>query len=73
MVWRSKIGDFQMKNVYYDDFMLWLDLLKRIKVAHKIPHILMHYRLTSGSLSINKFKSTKEVFRMLTQKWDLVT
>lgn len=68
MIWREKIGDFYMSDVYYDDFMLWLDLLKRIKIGHKLSHNLMHYRLTSGSLSINKFKSAKEVYKMFTQK-----
>lgn len=68
MVWRSKMGHFLLKDVYYDDFMLWLELLKRIEKGHKIPHNLMHYRLTSGSLSINKFKSAKEVYKMFTRK-----
>ncbi|WP_410222095.1 glycosyltransferase family 2 protein [Pedobacter sp.] len=68
MIWRSKTGNFYMKDVYYDDFMLWLDLLKRIGIGYKVPYNLMHYRLTSGSLSINKFKSAKEVYGMFTRK-----
>lgn len=68
MVWRSKVGNFWMKNVYYDDFMLWLDLLKRIEIGQKVQYNLMHYRLTSGSLSINKLRSAKEMYFMFTSK-----
>lgn len=70
MIWKDRVGNFYMKNVYYDDFMLWLDLLKQVKIGYKIPYNLMHYRLTSGSLSINKFKSIKEVYVMFTTKMD---
>lgn len=70
MVWRSKIGSFRMKDVYYDDFTLWLDLLKRVDIGRRVPINLMHYRLSKGSLSENKFKSLKEVYIMFTSKME---
>lgn len=68
IIWRSRIGDFRMRDIYHEDFVLWLALLKKIEFAKRVPVNLMHYRLSKGSLSRNKFKSAKEVYVIFTRK-----
>jgi teichuronic acid biosynthesis glycosyltransferase TuaG len=58
----EQTGDFRMKDVYYDDFVLWLDLLKRVPIAKGLNEPLMYYRLSPNSLSRNKFKSAIKVY-----------
>ena len=54
-----------MVDSYYDDFVLWLDLLKREHVgnAYGIAEDLMRYRVLSQSVSRNKGKSAQKVWR----------
>jgi teichuronic acid biosynthesis glycosyltransferase TuaG len=61
-------GRFTMQDVYYDDFTLWLELLKRVDTAYGINEFLMYYRLSENSLSRNKFKSAAKVYEMFTNK-----
>lgn len=63
MVDRGLTGPFVMKKTYYDDFALWLDLLKRGFVAHGLQEDLMRYRVVGKSVSRNKGKSAKMVWR----------
>lgn len=63
MVDRGLTGPFSMKKTYYDDFALWLDLLKRGFVAHGLQEDLMRYRVVGKSVSRNKGKSAKMVWR----------
>lgn len=63
MVDRGLTGPFAMKKTYYDDFALWLDLLKRGFVAHGLQEDLMRYRVVGKSVSRNKGKSAKMVWR----------
>lgn len=63
MVDRELTGPFSMKKTYYDDFALWLDLLKRGFVAHGLQEDLMRYRVVGKSVSRNKGKSAKMVWR----------
>lgn len=60
---RSLTGDFRMTKTYYDDFVLWLDLLKRGHVARGLDEDLMRYRVMSGSVSRNKGRSAAMVWR----------
>jgi teichuronic acid biosynthesis glycosyltransferase TuaG len=63
----EKTGSFEMENVYYDDFVLWLTLLKRLKKAHGIDQPLLHYRISDNSLSRNKWQSAKKVYAIFTE------
>lgn len=60
---RERTGPFRMTNTYYDDYALWLDLLKRGHVAHGLQEDLMRYRVVGQSVSRNKGKSARMVWR----------
>lgn len=64
MLKRDAFNEISMKDVYYDDFVLWLDLLKIKQFAYGINYCLMYYRLSDNSLSRNKFKSIKKVYQI---------
>lgn len=57
--------DLKMAAVYYDDFVLWLDILRDGYVAYCLPEDLMEYRMLSGSVSRNKLKSAIEVWKII--------
>lgn len=65
MIDTEKTGRLSMVDTYYDDFVLWLDLLKREHVgnAYGIAEDLMRYRVLSQSVSRNKGKSAQKVWR----------
>lgn len=62
MVDRELTGPFSMKKTYYDDYALWLDLLKRGFVAYGLQQDLMRYRVVGKSVSRNKGKSARMVW-----------
>jgi len=64
---RQLTGPFRMKITYYDDFALWLDILKRGVVAHGLNDDLMRYRVVGKSVSRNKLRSAKWVWRTYRQ------
>ena len=63
LVDRNKTGDFNMKNAYYDDFVCWLDLLRSGGLAVGLQDDLLRYRVLPGSVSRNKLRSAKEVWK----------
>jgi teichuronic acid biosynthesis glycosyltransferase TuaG len=64
MLNKDVLGYFEMRNVYYDDFVLWLDLLKKTPYAFGLNVHLLYYRLSGNSLSANKFRSAKRVYHI---------
>lgn len=60
---RSITGPLQMRHVYYDDFVLWLSLLRRGHVAFGLNEDLMRYRVVGKSVSRNKSNSAREVWK----------
>lgn len=60
---RSQTGPFKMTRAYYDDFVLWLELLKRGFTARGLQEDLMRYRVVGKSVSRNKLRSAREVWR----------
>lgn len=71
MINKDVLGHFEMQNVYYDDFVLWLDLLKKTQFAHGLNVCLLHYRLSCNSLSSNKFRSAQKVYHIFTNNLGL--
>ncbi|MCK5811784.1 MAG: glycosyltransferase family 2 protein [Clostridiales bacterium] len=51
------IGPVLFSNIKHEDLVLWLLLLKKGIVAKGIKQILASYRITSQSLTANKFKA----------------
>lgn len=60
---RSVTGSFRMTKTYYDDFVLWLGLLKRGVIARGLPIDLLRYRVVDQSISRNKANSARQVWR----------
>jgi teichuronic acid biosynthesis glycosyltransferase TuaG len=60
---RMVAGEFSMTKTYYDDFVLWLDILKRGHVAFGLDEDLMRYRVMGQSVSRNKGRSARMVWR----------
>ena len=58
----SITGPLQMRKVYYDDFVLWLEVLRQGHVAFGLSEDLMRYRVVANSVSRNKINSAKEVW-----------
>lgn len=65
---RTVLGDFRMPlRRGGQDYATWLMLLRNGVVACGINEVLVRYRVTSGSLSSNKFKSIQQVWEIQTQ------
>lgn len=62
---RSITGPFSMRRTYYDDFALWLELLRRGHVGHGLAQDLMRYRVVGASVSRNKARSALMIWRTL--------
>jgi teichuronic acid biosynthesis glycosyltransferase TuaG len=63
LVDRGATGPLAMTETYYDDFVLWLGILKRGFVAEGLHEDLMRYRVLAKSVSRNKANSAKHVWR----------
>lgn len=65
---RSVLGDFRMPlRRGGQDYATWLMLLRDGVVAYGINEVFVRYRVATGSLSSNKFKSIKQVWEIQTQ------
>lgn len=63
MIDRSLVGDFHMKHTYYDDYALWLEIVRRGFVAKGLRQDLTRYRVVGNSVSRKKGKSALMVWR----------
>ncbi len=62
---RSKVGVFEMPNIRSSqDMALWLLIMKRGFSAYGYDKVLSKYRLVTGSITSNKHKSAKSVWRV---------
>jgi teichuronic acid biosynthesis glycosyltransferase TuaG len=59
---RSRSGPIAMTKTYYDDFVLWLGILKKGHFALGYDEDLMRYRVLAHSVSRNKWRSVKMVW-----------
>lgn len=65
---RNLTGDFQMPlRRGGQDYATWLMLMRNGTICYGLNEVLSHYRLTSNSLSSNKFKSIRQVWEIQTQ------
>ena len=60
---RNLSGSFLMREIYYDDFGCWLDLMRSGNVAKGLEKDLMRYRVMPKSVSRNKLKSALKVWQ----------
>lgn len=61
---RAKTGPLSMTRTYYDDYALWLSILRGGHVAHGLRQDLMRYRVVTRSVSRNKGRSAYWVWRL---------
>jgi teichuronic acid biosynthesis glycosyltransferase TuaG len=61
---RSLTGDIRMQKVYYDDFVCWLGIVQRGLRACGLDEDLMRYRVMQKSVSRNKGRSAREVWKI---------
>jgi teichuronic acid biosynthesis glycosyltransferase TuaG len=59
---RTKTGPVAMQETFYDDFVLWLSLLKKGIAAGGLDEDLLRYRVVKGSWSRNKGRSAAKVW-----------
>ena len=64
LVDRTLTGPFRMVKTYYDDFALWLEITRRGFAAFGLGEDLMRYRVLGGSVSRNKVRSARMVWRL---------
>lgn len=64
---RNQTGDFQMPlRRGGQDYATWLMLMRDGTVCWGLNEVLSHYRVVSGSLSSNKWKSIRQVWEIQT-------
>ena len=64
---RMVLGDFRMHlRRGGQDYATWLKLLRGDVIARGINEVMVRYRVASGSLSSNKFKSIQQVWEIQT-------
>lgn len=62
---RSKVGKIQMTHGWgYDDYILWLEILKSGINAHGLNECLARYRVMESSVSSNKKRALKWVWNI---------
>ncbi len=59
----AQTGPLRMKKTYYDDFTCWLEILRPGRIARGLREDLMRYRVMGGSVSRNKGRSAREVWK----------
>ena len=64
LVDRELTGSIAMKNEPYDDFCLWLSILKRGHVAHGLNEDLARYRVRGSSVSSRPLRSAGWVWHI---------
>lgn len=64
LVDREQTGPLRMTRTYYDDYALWLGILRRGLPARGLREDLMRYRVLGQSVSRNKLRSARMVWRV---------
>lgn len=56
---QEKLGKVFQKKVHHEDYLMWLEILKKTDYAIGVQENLAYYRVGENSLSANKIKSAK--------------
>jgi teichuronic acid biosynthesis glycosyltransferase TuaG len=64
MVDTAATGPLRMTRTYYDDYALWLGILRAGHPARGLREDLMRYRVLGQSVSRNKLRSARMVWRV---------
>jgi len=60
---RRVVGEVRMSKTFYDDFVLWLQILRQGHTAWGLREDLLRYRVVEGSWSRKKSRSASMVWR----------
>lgn len=61
---RGVLGTILQKSAGHEDYIMWLELMKKAKIAYCIQLPLAKYRISEKSLSSNKFKAASWQWRV---------
>jgi teichuronic acid biosynthesis glycosyltransferase TuaG len=64
MIDRHKTGNISQLNTKHEDYILWLEILKRGHIAKGLHRDVGRYRIVAGSVSRNKLKSALARWRI---------
>lgn len=63
---RAKIPDFTFRGeMFFDDYVAWLEILRDGAIAHGLDEPLTRYRLGHSSFSSNKIRAAREVLKVM--------
>ncbi|CAM4241385.1 glycosyltransferase family 2 protein [Kerstersia similis] len=62
-----KLGKIYQQPVRHEDYLMWLQLLKKSGIAAGIPDVLARYRVREDSISANKLKSALWTWQLYRQ------
>lgn len=65
MIERSIIGSTRFKNTQKEDYIFWMDILKKGYTAHNCGEVLTRYRVLPQSRSANKFAMVRSQWYVL--------
>jgi teichuronic acid biosynthesis glycosyltransferase TuaG len=71
MVDREVAGPIAMADVGYDDFALWLSILRTGHIARGLDEDLARYRVRGGSVSSRKLRAASWVWRIYRERENL--
>jgi len=60
------LGKVYQRSVRHEDYLMWLEVVRKAGRAHGLQEVLAAYRVSTGSLSGNKIKSlqwTWQIYR----------
>ena len=61
-----RLGDARFRKVGHEDYVFWLELVRRAGVAARVPHAepLARYLVRGGSVSANKLRAARWQWRI---------
>ena len=71
MLDKERIGNLQMKKARHEDYILWLDILKKGNIAYGLQEDLARYRKSETSLTSNKKRSALWTWQVYRQHQEL--
>ena len=58
----TKLGKFYQKDTRHEDYLMWLQVIRKAKIGYRIQDCLMSYTVSTNNLTSNKYKSLKWTF-----------
>lgn len=65
------IGKVYQKSIGHEDYLMWLQIVKKAKIGHCVQDSLAYYRVSKNSLSSNKFNAITWQWKIYRQELKL--